>query len=69
MRYAGLSDKITSCGIFEYNESLDINGQTAQLISQMMWYFLEGFKQRKNELNPNLNECTKYTVSFDNGIN
>ncbi len=69
MRYAGLSDKITSCGIFEYNESLDTNGQTAQLISQMMWYFLEGFKQRKNELNPNLDECTKYTVSFDNGVN
>ena len=35
----------------------------------MFWYFLDGFKQRKNELNPNLNECTKYTVSFDDGKN
>ena len=69
MRYAGLSDKVTSCGIFEYNNSLDNFGQTAKLIAQMFWYFLDGFKQRKNELNPNLNECTKYTVSFDDGEN
>ena len=69
MRYAGLSDKVTSCGIFEYNNSLDNFGQTAKLIAQIFWYFLDGFKQRKNELNPNLNECTKYTVSFDDGLN
>jgi len=69
MRYAGLSDKVTSCGIFEYNNALDNAGQTAKLVAQMFWYFLQGFKQRKNELNPNLNECTKYTVSFDDGVN
>ncbi|OUV72764.1 MAG: hypothetical protein CBC83_06195 [Flavobacteriales bacterium TMED123] len=69
MRYAGLSDKVTSCGIFEYNEQLDSTKQTSKLIAQMLWYFLEGFKQRKNELNPNLKACTKYTVTFDDGEN
>jgi|TARA_B100001142_G_scaffold330334_1_gene398265 arginase family enzyme len=69
MRYAGLSDKLTSCGIFEYNSTMDNHLQTAKIIAQMCWYFLDGFKQRKNELNPRLEECTKYTVSFDNGMN
>tara|TARA_B100000809_G_scaffold32691_1_gene28562 strand:+ start:169 stop:1320 length:1152 start_codon:yes stop_codon:yes gene_type:complete len=69
MRYAGLSDKVTACGIFEYHRELDLGNQTAKLMAQMFWYFLDGFKQRKNELNPNLNECTKYTVSFDDGVN
>ena len=69
MRYAGLSDKLSSCGIFEYNEELDLANQTSKLIAQMMWYFLEGVKHRKDELNPDLKSCTKYTVSFDDGVN
>ena len=63
-RYAGISDKITCIGIFEYNDALDSHNQGAQLIAQMVWYFLEGFKSRKNELNPNLDQCVKYTVAF-----
>ena len=35
----------------------------------MIWYFLEGYSLRKNELNPNVNNCIKYTVSFDDGRN
>ena len=69
MRYAGLSDKITSLAICEYNQLLDLNGLTSQLISQMIWYFIEGVKSRKNELNPNIKNCIKYTVSFDDGKN
>ncbi len=68
-RYAGMSDKISSVGLFEYNHILDINHQTAQLISQMIWYFIDGYTKRKNELNPNLKNCLKYTVSFDDGKN
>ena len=30
--YAGLNDKLTSCGIYEYDPLLDYNGQTAQLL-------------------------------------
>ena len=69
MRYAGLSDKLTSLAICEYNQLLDLNGLSSQLISQMIWYFLEGVKSRKNELNPNIKNCIKYTVSFDDGKN
>ncbi|WP_457615870.1 formimidoylglutamase [Lutibacter sp.] len=48
-RYAGISDKVTSFGIYEYNPVLDIKNQTAQLISQMIWYFIEGVNFRAND--------------------
>ena len=69
MHYAGLSDKLSAVGLFEYNQSLDLTGHTSQLLSQMIWYFIEGYKMRKKELNPNLKECIKYTVSFEDGKN
>ncbi len=47
-RYAGLSNKITSFGIFEINPSLDNRGQTAHLAAQMIWYFIDGFYNREN---------------------
>ena len=69
MRYAGLSDKLTSVGLFEYNQQLDENNQTAQLMSQMLWYFIDGYNLRRQELNPNLKNCIKYTVAFEDGKN
>ncbi|MEO0312600.1 MAG: hypothetical protein RIQ89_2257 [Bacteroidota bacterium] len=49
-RYAGLSDKLSSIGFFEFNPAYDHLNQTAHLIAQMVWYFIEGFYQRKREL-------------------
>lgn len=71
-RYAGMSDKVTSIGFFEMNPSLDRNGQTAHLLAQMIWYFIDGFYHRHLE-NPTkeTEEFIKYTVrvsEFDNGI-
>ena len=48
-RYAGISDKVSSFGIYEYNAKYDEQEQTAQLISQMIWYFIEGYNYRTNE--------------------
>jgi arginase family enzyme len=45
-RYAGISDKVSSFGIYEYNSKLDNNHQTAILIAQMIWYFIEGVNFR-----------------------
>ena len=69
MRYAGVSDKITAVGLFEYNQSLDSNNQTSYLLAEMMWYFVDGYMIRKNELHPNVKYCTKYTVAFEDGKN
>ncbi|MDY0780239.1 formimidoylglutamase [Tenacibaculum sp. IB213877] len=48
-RYAGISDKVTSFGIYEYNNRLDTNHQTANLIAQTIWYFIEGVNQRAKD--------------------
>lgn len=45
-RYAGVSDKVSSFGIYEYNSKYDTNNQTAALIAQMIWYFIEGVNLR-----------------------
>ena len=48
-RYAGISDKVTSFGVYEFNNRLDEQGQTAHLIAQMIWYFIEGFSFRAKD--------------------
>ncbi len=44
-RYAGISNKVTSFGIYEYKPSKD-DEITSMLISQMIWYFIEGVNFR-----------------------
>ncbi len=44
-RYAGISDKVTSFGIFNFNP----NENEVFLTAQMLWYFIEGFCFRSNE--------------------
>lgn len=48
-RYAGISDKVSSFGIYEYNAKFENNNQTAQLVAQMIWYFIEGVNFRAND--------------------
>lgn len=48
-RYAGISDKVTSFGIYEYNRRYDQNDQTANLIAQAIWYFIEGVNYRAKD--------------------
>jgi formiminoglutamase len=65
MRYAGLSDKLTSIGIYEVNPRLDRQAVTAQLASQMIWYFIDGFYSRKGDFPPDKkNDLSKYTVTM-----
>ena len=53
-RYAGFNDKLSSIGFYEFNPAYDNNGQTATLLAQMVWYFIDGFYNRKKDfpLNP-----------------
>ena len=48
-RYAGISDKVSSFGIYEFNYKLDNKTQTSQLIAQAIWYFIEGVNCRTND--------------------
>jgi hypothetical protein len=66
MYYAGLNDQLTSLGIYEYFPATDVNDQTAHLIAQMVWYFIEGVNNRKNDFpEPNRQGYTTYRVSVD----
>jgi formiminoglutamase len=53
-RYAGFNDKLSSIGFYEFNPAYDNNGQTAMLLAQMVWYFIDGVYNRKRDfpLNP-----------------
>ena len=53
-RYAGYSDKLSSIGFYEFNPACDRNGQTAMLLAQMIWCFMDGFYNRKKDfpMNP-----------------
>lgn len=44
-RYAGISDKVSSFGIFNHNSAT----AEAPLIAQIVWYFMEGYHYRSNE--------------------
>lgn len=64
MRYAGMSDKMSSVGLYEYNPRFDRNNQTAKLISQLIWYFVDGFYNRKDEFPLNKKkEVIKFRVA------
>ena len=66
-RYAGMSDKLSSVGFYELNPSTDNAEQTAHLLAQMIWYFVEGFSNRKKDF-PLINHAdfTKYRVFIQN---
>lgn len=65
-RYAGLSDKVSSFGIFDLNPKFDINEITAGLAAQIIWYFIDGVNSRQKDYpRPNSKEYTKHIVSFE----
>ena len=62
VRYAGISDKTSAIGFFNSNYS---NSEFV-LLSQMVWYFIEGYSHRSNEYPFNIEKnATKYIVVVD----
>jgi len=65
-RYAGLSDRLSSFGIYNVNPKYDVNNQTVNLCAQIIWYFVEGVLQRQKDYpEKNLKKYTKFIVNFD----
>ncbi len=66
-RYAGLSDRLRIFGIFEADSGLENkNRQTTKLSAQIIWYYLEGYINRKHDYpQASLEEYTKYIVEID----
>jgi arginase family enzyme len=49
VRYAGLSPKLSTIGIYGYNPSEDVKELTALQIAQMIWYFIDGKSRSYHE--------------------
>ena len=61
-RYSGISDKVTSFGIFNHSNTKE----EAALIAQIIWYFIEGYNYRSNEYPFGTREhFIKYIVPID----
>lgn len=67
-RYAGISDKVSAFGIFEYKN--DSQEETAaMLVAQMLWYFIEGVNYRTNEdLDVEKGNFITYQVPVDDEV-
>ena len=64
-RYAGISNKVSSFGIFEYKSSNE-DEVTEMLISQIIWYFIEGVNCRITDSDfNNEDEYNRFTVIVD----
>ena len=67
-RYAGISDKISSFGVYEYSSRLNFPSSN-MLIAQVLWYFIEGVNYRKNENTISAKkEFIRYQVPIDDEI-
>jgi len=66
-RYAGISDKVSSFGVYEYQTVF--GDLTNMLVSQIIWYFIEGVNYRTNENTISAKkEFIKYQVPIDDEV-
>ena len=49
MRYAGMSQQVSSIGIYGYDVKMDKSDLTAKQVSQLLWYFLDGRSRGRRE--------------------
>lgn len=63
-RYAGMSDKLRAFGLYGFVPEKDKDQQTARVLAQMIWYFVEGFYSRKNDFPISTDGLVEYIVDF-----
>ncbi len=65
MRYAGMSGRLTSLGIYGYDPTKDVRQMTAKQAAQMLWYFIDGYVVRTIEADfKDENEFIRYHIRF-----
>ncbi|MDG2369651.1 MAG: formimidoylglutamase [Flavobacteriales bacterium] len=63
MKYAGISDKLSSVGVYDYDHELDFDGSGAELVAQMIYFLIDGFYSRKGDYPSGLKaDNIKYVV-------
>lgn len=64
-RYAGMSDKLRSFGIYGMDTSAKRKlAPTAQAVAQLVWYFTEGYYHRKKDFPVTNKGLTEYVVDW-----
>ena len=64
-KYAGISDKLTSFGVFNFIPEKKA-GAASALLAQIIWYFIDGFSQRKGDFPiGSKKDYLKFTVHLD----
>lgn len=67
-RYAGISNKVSSFGVYELSDSIESKAG-AMLIAQIVWYFVEGFNFRvDDEEFDNEKLFTSYNVPIEDEV-
>jgi arginase family enzyme len=64
-RYAGLSDKVSSIGFYEMNPRYDKDEQSTQLLAHAVWYFIEGYYNRKNDIPTESSDYIRFVVKLE----
>lgn len=63
-RYAGMSDKLKALNIIGINSKLQPQGLTAQAVAQLIWYFLDGVYNRKQDFPVSMDGLIEYIVDL-----
>jgi hypothetical protein len=64
-KYAGISDKLSSLGIFNHYSSNNSN-LADHLLSEIIWYFMDGYSQRKADFPVgSKSQYTRHIVALD----
>ncbi len=61
-RTAGMSERVKLFAISDWNSQLDARNTSAQLVSQLIWYFWEGCHLKSVDQNLNKEQLTRYLV-------
>lgn len=72
MKYLGINNKTNIVNIYGYNPKYDFHGQGAMMVSQLIWYYLEGLEQQifdnvedKKSINTYIVDLEDYNISLD----
>lgn len=66
-RYAGMGNDLSSIGFYDLNAFNDLKHCGSKLVSQMVWYFVDGFYNRKHDYPTNQSkDYMIYRTTFKN---
>lgn len=63
--YAGLSNRLRSVGVYGYDLDQDNTAYSQMILATMVWYFVEGYYARLDDMDFDSDHYFKYVISFE----